>query len=76
MILWDWRRQAVMAELTGHQAPVAAVEMSVSGEDLASGDRDGFIFIWDTAKNLPKQVRGRGGRGGQAGRRGQAGWGM
>ncbi|GFR49848.1 hypothetical protein Agub_g11948 [Astrephomene gubernaculifera] len=56
VIMWDWRRQAKLATLIGHQAPVAAVEMSVDGNQMASGDRDGFIFIWDTVTHTPKQV--------------------
>ncbi|KXZ50265.1 hypothetical protein GPECTOR_17g904 [Gonium pectorale] len=56
VIMWDWRRQTKLAVLTGHQAPVAAVEMSVDGDQMASGDRDGFIFIWDTHTHAPKQV--------------------
>ncbi len=54
--MWDWRRQAKLAVLTGHQSPVASVDMSVDGTQMASGDRDGFIFIWDTVTHTPKQV--------------------
>ncbi|GIL43770.1 hypothetical protein Vafri_1390 [Volvox africanus] len=56
VIMWDWRRQTKLAVLVGHQAPVQAVEMSVDGDQMASGDRDGFIFIWDTVTHAPKQV--------------------
>ncbi|KAG2499706.1 hypothetical protein HYH03_002641 [Edaphochlamys debaryana] len=56
VIMWDWRRQTKLATLTGHQSPVAAVEMSVDGLQMASGDKDGFIFIWDTVSHVPKQV--------------------
>lgn len=54
--MWDWRRQGKLAVLTGHQSPVASVDMSVDGTQMASGDRDGFIFIWDTVTHTPKQV--------------------
>lgn len=32
VILWSWRSQTKLASLTGHQAPVCSVEMSMDGE--------------------------------------------
>lgn len=57
--MWDWRRQTKLCVLTGHTAPVVAVEMSVDGVSMASGDRQGFIYIWDTDTHVPKQVCAR-----------------
>ncbi len=35
--------------LAGHMAPVTALGFSADGQLLASGDRDGRIFVWDMA---------------------------
>ncbi|KAJ9516532.1 hypothetical protein QJQ45_015094, partial [Haematococcus lacustris] len=56
VILWDWRTQTQLALLTGHQAPVMSVDMSLNGNIMVSGDKDGMLIVWDAVVLVPQQI--------------------
>ncbi|GFH15517.1 uncharacterized protein HaLaN_11757, partial [Haematococcus lacustris] len=56
VILWDWRTQSQLALLTGHQAPVTSVDMSLNGTVMVSGDKDGMLIVWDAVVLVPQQI--------------------
>ncbi|AFY70333.1 WD40 repeat-containing protein [Thalassoporum mexicanum PCC 7367] len=45
-LVWDWRSQQVVYELTGHGYPVAAVATGIKGNLAATGSRDA-VKVWD-----------------------------
>jgi WD40 repeat protein len=46
--LWNSETYASVGALSGHEALVTAIAWSRSGEFLASADRLGNLFVWDT----------------------------
>ncbi|KAJ9517002.1 hypothetical protein QJQ45_027353 [Haematococcus lacustris] len=56
VILWDWRTQTQLSLLTGHQAPVMSVDMSLNGNIMVSGDKDGMLIVWDAVVLVPQQI--------------------
>ncbi|MEW8093473.1 MAG: TIR domain-containing protein [Candidatus Thiodiazotropha endolucinida] len=47
--IWDSRTHSVRLTLTGHRAFVRALAFSPDGTRLASGSKDGEVFIWSVA---------------------------
>ena len=55
-MLWNWRTCSLAVTLSGHQAPVVSVDMSLNGLYMVSGDKNGWVIIWDAIKQDAKLV--------------------
>ncbi len=55
--IWDMRNAEVKV-LTGDKGEVVSVAVSVSGEEIVSGSRDGWIVVWDAQTGVrSKEIR-------------------
>jgi WD40 repeat protein len=47
VLLWDWRKEALLHRFEGHKAGVTAVRFTPEGARLISGSKDKKVFVWD-----------------------------
>ena len=54
--LWSLRDNALLTRLRGHRSEVWCVALSPDGSTVASGSKDGDLFLWPTSPQRPRDI--------------------